>query len=647
MPTRYSPVTIRPKDGGQLSTRPSGEVTSGNNYTIKENWRRDLDQEIRREGWLYFQPRTDTLGTQHLNVGSPVTMLHMVRRPNGKTAVIAAAGDKLYRFFALEDPYYFEDDYMLDDCVYIDCEQADWIVIGQGFDTTAAHRWEAVDLNGWVVLNNGVDLPVTYRVEDYEVKPIYQLRENGVASVGTITVYNSMLLCADITEIRDIDLTTVLSGPDPYGLVDDGYTIRIQYRVLLSNIGDPRAFGSNGTASISAGSTALVFQTLLPSWAVSGTDVTIAGAGTDGGNLTAAILSVSGMTALLDTPAVTTVSGALVLETEWIGGTAGRYDLQDDASQILRMAPLENRLVVYRNRSIFLGSYTGSAASPISFEKIYEGDKNLYYRYTLATVAGSYHIFAGANSILQFDLTNRFPQEVQALELCKNLFYDSASLVNENFIFATNNPITKEVWFCYPVSETGLSGTGTGSRVLAFDYAYNTASTIDVGFSAAEYVEKPLSVVASRATENWFIMGTYDGFVLQYGKTNEGFEYYSRIGEAYTSTLQAGLTSPGTDFNEGDMRSYVLKYSSQSEDWPVTVTLYKTNSPHKPVTQFASRGFVDPIDHNLFPVWARAIYFQDKLTVAGLDNPVRLSARVFEFSTVDSRSVVVHNASSS
>ena len=87
MPIKYSYTTLRPKDGGQLATRPSYESTSFNNYVVKENWRRDLDQEIRREGWLYFQPNKETLGSQHLNAGAPVTLLHMVRQPNGRTAV--------------------------------------------------------------------------------------------------------------------------------------------------------------------------------------------------------------------------------------------------------------------------------------------------------------------------------------------------------------------------------------------------------------------------------------------------------------------------------------------------------------------------------------------------------------------------------
>lgn len=643
MPARYNYTTLKPKDGGQLSTRPSYDTSSFNNYVIKENWRRDLDVETRREGWLYFQPKAGELGAQHLNSGAPVTMLHMMRRPNGKTAILAASGDKLYRFFALEDPLYFVDEYMEDDCVYIDCEMADWIEIGSGFNTTESHRWEVVDLNGYAVLNNGVDLPVTYRVEDYAVKPLYQLREQGVASVGTIAEYNGMLICADITEIRDDYINTVLGGVDPYGPVSSDYTIRIQYRLLTSNISDPTSWGSPGYGTISAGSNTLVFSNLLPSWAVADTEITVAGAGADGGNLTTTILSVVGLSVILSDTASESVSGALVVKTADLGGTSGRYDLQDDGSQILRVASLENRLVVYRNRSIFLGSYTGSATSPLAFERVYQGDKTLYYRYTLVTVDGSYHLYAGANSFIRFDLTNRYPVDVDTLELSKDLFFEVASLTSGDYVFASNNPITKEVWFCYPNTPDFLEGDGSSFSVLAYDYKYGTASTIDAGFTAAAYVEKPLSYIADRATENWFIMGTVDGFVLQNGKTNEGFSYYSRLGLPYTSTLMSGLVSIGTDFNETDVRTYVLKYSSHSGNYPVVVSLFKTNSPHKAVTQIGARTFTDPSDDNMFPLWARAVYLQDKIQVSGIDNPVSVISRVYEHSLVGSRSAVTHN----
>lgn len=83
---------------------------------------------------------------------------------------------------------------------YFEEASGSWKVIGSGFSKTGA-RWEARESNGFTVLNNGVDLPVTYEVGDNEVKPIYELREQGIAAVGSIEVYNTILMCFDVTQI--------------------------------------------------------------------------------------------------------------------------------------------------------------------------------------------------------------------------------------------------------------------------------------------------------------------------------------------------------------------------------------------------------------------------------------------------------------
>lgn len=78
-----------------------------------------------------------------------------------------------------------------------------WDTIGSGYESSNIHRWEAVDVNGWCVLNNGLNLPVTYRAGDAAVKPIYELRELGIACVGTIAIHAGILCCMDVTEIQE------------------------------------------------------------------------------------------------------------------------------------------------------------------------------------------------------------------------------------------------------------------------------------------------------------------------------------------------------------------------------------------------------------------------------------------------------------
>jgi hypothetical protein len=80
-----------------------------------------------------------------------------------------------------------------------------WRIIADAQKTVAqgAHRWEAENLNGWAIFNNGRDLPRTYRIGDLDTIPIYELREMGIAYVGTIAEHSGFLLVADMGEIQD------------------------------------------------------------------------------------------------------------------------------------------------------------------------------------------------------------------------------------------------------------------------------------------------------------------------------------------------------------------------------------------------------------------------------------------------------------
>src|SRR3990167_4778892 len=58
--------------GGKLATDLSSDEAGIANYVLKRNWRRDLDQEIRREGHDYFWPNTaSTFAASPLNQPFP------------------------------------------------------------------------------------------------------------------------------------------------------------------------------------------------------------------------------------------------------------------------------------------------------------------------------------------------------------------------------------------------------------------------------------------------------------------------------------------------------------------------------------------------------------------------------------------------
>jgi hypothetical protein len=205
----------------RLITRTSAARVGMSDYTVKRDWRRDLDQDIRREGYDYFWPNTSgdfaaNPGNQPFpNAGDPdptgeaITLVHLARRPNGKHAVIVGSKTKLWRFFAMEEGAYFAgtgaDSYFEEapaaNAPYYADNASEWQLIGSGFSEDG-HRWEALNINGYVWLNNGVDLPMTFRIEESEVVPCYELREQGIACVGTIGETNGVPMCGDISEIQ-------------------------------------------------------------------------------------------------------------------------------------------------------------------------------------------------------------------------------------------------------------------------------------------------------------------------------------------------------------------------------------------------------------------------------------------------------------
>jgi hypothetical protein len=190
------------------------------NYTVKRDWRRFKEREMRSEGYDWFCP--DPAGSPAVHakppgVDEPITVIAVALQGNRKFGVIAGTKTRLFRYFALDSGWYYDGvgtvNAYIDDS-YFDNTPGVWVEIGSGF-SPEGKRWEAIRVNGYLVLNNGVDLPVTYRVQDLEVFPIYELREQGIAYVGTIAEHDSILCCFDITQIkaeRHTELMTAVSG---------------------------------------------------------------------------------------------------------------------------------------------------------------------------------------------------------------------------------------------------------------------------------------------------------------------------------------------------------------------------------------------------------------------------------------------------
>lgn len=856
MSERYRPFTFKPGQGGRLMTATTPEKAGFFNYTTKRDWRRVLDKEVRAEGYDWFRPNVGIpLGNQpypnYPATDEPITLLVMARRPNGKLAVVAGTQTKLWRYFALENGAYFEDtgpntpyfETTGPNTPYFDDNPGIWIQIGSGF-STLGHRWEFANDNGYLILNNGYDLPVSYRVEDYEVVPLYELREQGIAAVNGITEYQGTLMCYDISQIDDDrfleimlptdsgtitasqvgaqysglvtatqvanavtasgaiftgamvgksiryingdtavitlvttptdaqvdtalavtalpffivsgapdkevvasaafftasmvglqilwdsgDYRTIMSFTDSthvqvdsdiavaageFGVenaaayapfTEEEFIDRIQYRALWSEIDEPTRFGATVPVSIAANSNALTFKYPVKSFK-SGDKVLILGAGTLGGNLTANIAYLSGDNkhAILDVVAKTTVTDALMQFFDSVGGISGFADLQSDGSGIVSMLKLANVLVVYKDTEIFLGVFTGVVETPFEFQTVHTGSESdgLYYRFTLIEVnfnGVDFHLYAGRNKFYRFDLTTRSPVSMEVFELCKNVFFDKVSLEDTNECFAADNPVTNEIFICFP---------GEAEKALRFDYEFGTVSTTGAEFTAAANIKRPVVGLQTGPSDDWFIMGLANGTVVRYGRTDGKtlvsgavtatqsgvtvtasaasfttehvgstiifasgaraaiIDYtdsthvtvdtsqtvaastftiipaiWHRLGVEYDSVLASGDESFGNENDEKDIDQYVILPSGDSSNTAVNWKVSGRRNVSEPLTLFDDVTVASPKTENLTTTYRRANYFADQLTVSGKNNPFELMGRIFSASGVRSKSFI-------
>lgn len=214
---QYVPVNVKPAQDGRLITRASEHEVPLGAYVIKRDFLRDLDQEYRRTGCDYFAGnQTVALANQpfpNLLDEEEITLVTLARRPNGETAIIVGTQTKLWRYFTNNSGEYIESqsNYVVDG--YIVDLTGDWLLIGSGF-STEGHRWEAVHINGYAVFNNGYDLPQVFRLEWDHVRPLYELREAGIASVGTIAEDHGILLIGDVREMQAGTLQTQMALED-------------------------------------------------------------------------------------------------------------------------------------------------------------------------------------------------------------------------------------------------------------------------------------------------------------------------------------------------------------------------------------------------------------------------------------------------
>lgn len=841
-----------------------GNVLPDGVYTVldvrEDVCRTRLTLDLSGTHWTASDYYSQTSGDATVSLGSiwseePITMVHMATRPNGRKALIVGTRPRLYRFLALDETGYVDPAAEYIDTgdanfPYWDGNPGEWVVIANGFSMNA-QRWEAVSINGWSIFNNGVDLPHSFRVEEAEAYPLYELREQGIASVGCIAEYGGTLFCGNIKEIKtnylDVLFTPdgvdysprsvasqsgttvtlsndcgfvfeatdvgrviiystgeqaeitayvsetqvtvdtehtidrvgfkvycqasqsgstrsggitmtkitnmiIASGPifdasmvgdkirtldgktfeitiyvsptmarvdtfgdnitDPilfsiihtnvsdrvvtgcdlftscmvgrflvwentghvrritryisptevevsqYGSIPEGpfyienqtsyskfddsaQTNQISWRVLWSDYEKPTKFYPSVACEISVGSRDLKLK--VPSKAFqAGDSILIAGAGENGGNLTATVkYIVADRFVRIDTEAKSTTFAGVVQHSDATGSIVGFEDIQDDSSGVIKMLELESTLVIYKDTSIFLVNQSTSNEAPYVFRlRKIPKSHSLYYRNTLVLVDGKYHLYAGKNSFYRFDLSLQRPVEDALLELCKDTFYNDASLVATNDVWASPNAVTKEVF---------ITAGGSGADpVICFDYLYGTASTADIYASAAASVKRPKGSALTGETEDWFVIGTAEGVVLVYGKAIEPVEswsdaeeiFYRRSAypfastkESYDSLLRSGMGDFGSSYVHKILRAIQVQLSSRSGLHPVKVMPLGAESPSGVVTQLMASHFEldKPETTNRVNLYFRRYLFGDEIKVEGQGNPVELVGKTYEY----------------
>lgn len=340
---------------------------------------------------------------------------------------------------------------------------------------------------------------------------------------------------------------------------------------------------------------------------------------------------------------------------------ASAREFADDGTRILKMVPLADKLVVYRDSGFFFISRSNVTVEPFAVEPKYTGGRVADYRHTIANLDGKRHIFLGSSGVYSISRSSAEPEPVSVFELGP-AFWKTIPPEYSEFVYAADNPVTREMFLSVP---TGYMKNAAGEYIdqsgavstkpvidwgtIAFDYISKTLSQIDASFTCACYARKP-RLRRIGPEQSWFLMGLhasqaspfyigtkyrpdnyYNGVVARYGYgppevgNVEPYRIYTRLGYGYTSKLKSGLIDFGDSFSDKEVRSYVLELSNKYGTTPVDVII-STTSAVQGTEQIETMSTVNGRDikhvtlneirdENMIPLYVRAPYIRDELRV--------------------------------
>ncbi len=555
-----------------------------------------------------------------------VTLIFQAQQDNGKVALIVGTPKSLYRYWGLEDNDILEDDIVEPDIVGTICNGY-WLRIGSNFTVLNCHRWEAKNINGYAIFNNGIDLPVSYHLNEFAVKPIHELREQGVSYVGTILEVAGIPVFADIGEIVSDFLQAVMElvGYGGFANGQEHAINRVHYDVWWGDPVSPLRWGASVPGSMTAGSRYLTLLYAVESLTM-GQEIRVNGAGLNGADfITTLLFKSTSLIWVCADKAETTVALVAVSKRDAAALICGRYPVKDDTSAVVRMCRLGDRFVLAKSDGFVLGEYTGLAAAPFAFQRLYTGEEGLFWRWTL-TELNSQLIYAGKDEFFTFDLVERVPRQHPILSLSSDIFFTAVALALQDDVFVANNGHTKELWFVFPSAE-GLD------KALAYDYhprllGGNRCTTVGAAYSAAAMVDRPQSTIAHAPVERWFLAATADGLILQYLFDKTGPLGWQRRGVDYLSSLWSGKSHFTDEDHEKEFHSYLLLLASQSPNTQLTVEFFGGDNANGTFAQLPDSPVTlsNPKVKNQVPLHWLAHLVQERIGVTGSGN-VRIRKR--------------------
>jgi hypothetical protein len=447
------------------------------------------------------------------------------------------------------------------------------------------------------------------------------------------------------------------------------------YRVLWSNLTRPDQYGKTIEATASSGSDVLNSRLDLSGLYSAGQSVVVQGAGPAGGILVAKVVEAGPGVLKIDRSAV--MSGdVLIFDSPLLNSVAGYEDLQDQGSGVLAAKALMDRLVIYKDASIFVATYTGDPDRPLLFKRLaVSHGHTLHYRHTLATVTNRLHVYVSREGFFSFDLANGRPVRIGAADDMQNVFFRQIHDKNREDVYAVDNNPTEELWVT-DASPDAPRTLLTTERTICYDYRYNTFSTTDMAPTAASTIIDPANPKPLGETEHMFLLGYATGGLHLYGKIRTNKEVFDRLQtpdkdddgntyevegsyriyyrrseatydlskfEPYKSELRSGLDNFLWPMFEKRLGRYDLSFAPiTQDDVEVTVNLSFRFARSLRDSKEQELGPVPlPIfERQMLPIHHQAYRVGDLLSIDGIDNPCALVSRSFDYHIVESRNAL-------